>query len=509
MDKEGRLGRLTLAKIVATLGPASCTRQVLEDMVKAGLDVARLNFSHGEQEDHRKLFEMLRDISAATDHQLAIMCDIQGPKIRVGVMESPFVLAPGDRVRLTAQKIVGTKDRFQIVYPGDLVGDLPIGSEIFINDGIVKLIVESYENGELKCIVDQGGSVSSKKGCNLPQAKSSGLLPTPKDVADLQFIATLKPDWIAVSFVGNAVDLHAVRNVLKDAGFPNARLISKIERPVALDNLEEIVSASDAVMVARGDLGVEIPAQMVPVWQRKIIEACSRKAKPCIVATQMLESMANGASRPTRAEVSDVFEAVFMGADATMLSGETSVGPHPVQAVQIMDRIAAEAEKYVNGDSNKHVAVLEERPLYATVAPACIQIVRSLQASKQQCVILTISEGPSVPMWLAAMRLNVHIFAYSNKEDTVRALSVCWGVRGVLFKRDSAPQLKRRGSVDLMGAVGGAEQNCFRAIKHAHHRGWLQESDVALVVHSSIMLGHDGGISLSTYHVKVVLDAIE
>lgn len=387
-------------------------------------------------------------------------------------MKAPFQISKGDRVRVTGEEMVGDASRFCIRYPGDIVGDLTPGDAIYVNDGIVRLIVESKEGKDLVCICEAGGTISDKKGCNLPTGNLSVALPTPKDVADLRAIAKFnpRPDWVAVSFVGSAADLISIRKLLAEEGWPDAKLLSKIERPQALKNLEEIVRHSDAVMVARGDLGVEIPLYQVPVWQRRIINMCSVYAKPVVVATQMLESMIT-ASRPTRAETADVFEAVLQGTDAVMLSGETSVGAHPVEAVRVMDRIAQEAQEQVKRERIAPTVydAKASGALLPLVASGVEGIVRSLAATQQNCRVLCISHTGTTAAWLSSLRLNVPIIAFTNEVKAMHQFNIMYGVRGVLFHKSSEPVLLlRQGSLSLMGNPNSAEKNYFRAIRKAH-----------------------------------------
>ena len=305
-------------KIVCTLGPASQTEDRLEEMIQAGMDVCRLNFSHGDHASHQEIFNRVRKLSAKYNNQVAILCDIQGPKIRTGLMVEPFYLPLGETIRVTSQEVLGTPQRIHIKYD-TLLQDLDKDDVIFINDGIVKLVVIDKDENDLICMCETPGDVSNHKGCNLPSGRLSVNVVTPKDEEDLKFIAQLDPEYIAASFIGTGDDVRTVRARLAEYGNSDIKIIAKVERPVALKNLDDIIRESDALMVARGDLGVEIEAWDVPKWQKEIIKRCNRESKSVIVATQMMESMCQN-SRPTRAEASDVYNAVLDGADAVMLS---------------------------------------------------------------------------------------------------------------------------------------------------------------------------------------------
>lgn len=333
-------------KIVGTLGPASNDEKRLEEMVNAGMDVCRLNFSHGSYESHQETFDIVRRVSKKYNDQVAVLCDIQGPKIRTGKMKEGFKIQVGDTIRVTPDDCIGSPERIQIRYK-TLMQDLDKDDVIFINDGTVKLVVMDKDETDLICVCAAAGTISDNKGCNMPSGRLSVEVVTKKDAKDLEFIATqLDPEFVAASFVGTGEDIQKIRSHLHNAGNPNIKIIAKIERPVALENIDDIIRESDAVMVARGDLGVEIETWDVPVWQKEVIFRCNRESKPVIVATQMLDSMMVNA-RPTRAEASDVFNAVLDGADAVMLSGETSVGKYPVEAVKVMDEIVRTAQDHI------------------------------------------------------------------------------------------------------------------------------------------------------------------
>lgn len=334
-------------KIVCTLGPATNSEERLKELVEAGMDVARLNFSHGSHEDHRTVYERVRRAGDATEKAVGILADLQGPKIRLGkfvddgALNGQVMWATGEEVRITVDDVVGTHDRVSTTYK-QLAEDAEAGDRLLVDDGKVGLKVTALDGNDVVCVVTEGGPVSNNKGLNLPGVKTSIPALSEKDIADLEFALQLGVDLVALSFVRSPADIELVHEVMDRVG-RRVPVIAKLEKPEAVDNLEAIVLAFDGVMVARGDLGVELPLEQVPLVQKKAIQMARENAKPVIVATQMLDSMIEN-SRPTRAEASDVANAVLDGADAVMLSGETSVGKWPIETVQTMTRICVAVE---------------------------------------------------------------------------------------------------------------------------------------------------------------------
>ncbi|MGA1872060.1 MAG: pyruvate kinase [Thermoplasmatota archaeon] len=466
------LGRKT--KIVCTIGPVTETRKDLERLMDSGMDVARLNFSHGEHSKHELVFSLIREISREKGMDVAILCDIQGPKIRTGRMERPFHLNTDDVVRVTSDEVVGKPERFSILYP-QLLEDLSVGDDIFLNDGIVKLRVTEKEGKELVCTVRSGGMVSDSKGCNIPGAPLSVRVPTEKDRKDLELIASLDPEFVAASFVSDGEDLCEVRELLGDLGNPNIKLIAKVERPVALRNLDRIIEVSDGLMVARGDLGVEIPPHEVPVWQKEMCRKCNRAGIPIIVATQMLESMTEH-SRPTRAEASDVFNSVLDGADAVMLSNETSVGKHPMEAVQFMKDIVMAAEErlpvrdpdYYDSD---HQCRIE------TVGHACFTMVKEFNDRGYPGKVITITDTGHSARMVSKYRPNRTIVAITPNIRTAREMNLIWGVMPLHSSGIDNSSLESR----IMSSIG-----------EIRRKGLLFSGDQAVVVSSSLEIGDDG-----------------
>jgi pyruvate kinase len=330
-------------KIVCTLGPAISSDEMMRALVEAGMDVARLNFSHGDYPDHETNYNRVRAASEATGHAVGIMADLQGPKIRLGrFADGPTVWVAGDTVRITTEDIQGTPTRVSTTYKR-LAQDASPGDRVLVDDGNIGLIVEHVDGNDVVCSVTEGGKVSNNKGMSLPGMNVSAPALSEKDIEDLEFALRLGVDLVALSFVRSPSDIELVHEVMDRVG-RRVPVIAKLEKPEAIDNLEAIVLAFDAIMVARGDLGVELPLERVPLVQKRAIQMARENAKPVIVATQMLESMIEN-SRPTRAEASDVANAVLDGADAVMLSGETSVGKYPLEAVRTMARIVTAVEE--------------------------------------------------------------------------------------------------------------------------------------------------------------------
>jgi len=331
---------------VCTLGPATATQDRIRELVESGMDVARLNFSHGEHADHADNYKMVRAASDETGRAVGILADLQGPKIRLGrFTDGRTTWANGEQVRITVDDVDGTHDRVSTTYK-QLAQDAKAGDRLLVDDGKVGLTVESIDGNDVVCRVTEGGPVSNNKGLSLPGMDVSVPALSEKDIEDLEFALKLGVDFIALSFVRSPSDIELVHDIMDKVG-RRVPVIAKLEKPEAIDNLEAIVLAFDAVMVARGDLGVELPLEQVPLVQKRAIQMARENAKPVIVATQMLESMIEN-SRPTRAEASDVANAVLDGADAVMLSGETSVGAWPIDAVRTMSRIVTAVESETN-----------------------------------------------------------------------------------------------------------------------------------------------------------------
>ncbi|MBO7746654.1 pyruvate kinase [Paenibacillus sp. MWE-103] len=329
--------------IVCTMGPACMSPEMLENMLLAGMNIARLNLAHGELDDHKQRIEMVRAAAKKTNLPVSIMLDIKGPEIRTGLLQEPsYLLQAGEFLTLTTEQIQGTEKRISVSY--DLAQDVKVGSRIMIDDGLIELQVVRIEGADVVCLIQNGGLIKSRKGVNLPGIRTSLPGVTERDKLHIAFGIENGVDIIAMSFVRRAEDVREVKAMLAAKGASHIQVMSKIENQEGLDELEAIVEASDSIMVARGDLGVEIPIEDVPLAQKQMIDACNRAGKFVVTATQMLESMQSN-PRPTRAEACDVANAVWDGSDAVMLSGETAAGKYPLEAVRTMAAIAIRAEQ--------------------------------------------------------------------------------------------------------------------------------------------------------------------
>lgn len=407
------------AKIVCTLGPASNDLDTIIRLIEAGMDVARLNFSHGSHDDHRAVYARVREAAKIVGRPVAILQDLQGPKIRVGTFPNgPVMLEGGQKFRLSTKPVDGSAEQVYVNYE-PLARDVQPGELIMINDGLIQLRVVKTSDFAVDTEVDVGGLISNRKGLNLPDTRISLPSLTPKDKKDFPLGIELGVDFIALSFVRSGLDLHQLRAMLPEG--PNRpHLISKIEKPQAVANLTEIVSASDGVMIARGDLGVELPPEKVPSIQKRIIQLASELGKFSITATQMLESMTNN-PRPTRAEASDVANAVFDGTDAVMLSGETAAGNYPVEAVKIMDRIIHEAEKSPYRDvlATSLERSVNIRTSAIAVAHAAVAAAEELQAKVIACFTLS----GSTPRLIKALAPKQRIMAFTPHEGMWRRMA--------------------------------------------------------------------------------------
>ncbi len=409
------------AKIVCTLGPATDPPERLRALIEAGMDVARLNFSHGEHAEHGRRYREVRKAADLAGRNVAILADLQGPKIRLGrFAEGPVVWQTGERIRITVEDVPGTHDRVSTTYK-ELAHDVRPGDRLLVDDGNVGLVAVEVDGDDVVCDVTEGGKVSDNKGLSLPGVNVSVPAMSDKDTADLEFALALGVDYIALSFVRAPEDIKLVHHVMDAVGV-HRPVIAKIEKPEAVDRLEEIVLAFDAIMVARGDLGVEMPLEQVPIIQKRLIQSARDNAKPVIVATQMLESMITH-SRPTRAEASDVANAVLDGADAVMLSGETSVGTYPVQAVATMSRIIRSVE-----ESGTRVAPLRHDPRTSggAITSAAVQIADNMGAS----AIVAFTQTGDTGRRMARLHPRQRLIVFTPDENVQRQMALLWGVEG-------------------------------------------------------------------------------
>ena len=425
--------KIVKSKIVCTIGPATNSEENLKKLVELGCDLMRLNFSHASKDEQVMidLFNRIRKCCPET----AILCDIQGPKIRIGMLQDRVYLKTGEKFRIHINEMVGNEKECSISYKG-FINDIKKGSFIFINDGLVRLqaLEINKEKGYADFEVTAGGEISSKKGVNIPEGELSTRNPTEKDIKDLKLIAKLYPEYVAASFVANAREVREIRAILANGGASNVKIISKIERPVALKNFDEILKESDGIMVARGDLGVEIPAEDVPRWQKMMIKKCNQAGKPVIVATQMLESMIQNPV-PTRAEVNDIYNAINDRSDAVMLSGETSVGKYWQEAVSYMSTIAAKAEKFIP-EQDPDAFDSDDQEVFETAGHAIYTITKEFIAIgyRAKCVVFTRS-GRTARL-IAKYRPKFPILAISNDIQVVRQLKLVWGVIPIHLNMD-------------------------------------------------------------------------
>ncbi len=418
-------------KIIATVGPASADPTVLSRMVRGGMDVARINFSHGTYRDHRRAIRAIRQASARASRTVALLLDLQGPRLRVGHVEGGAVrLATGTHVLVTNRNVVGTSERIPIVYSG-LMHDVNEGDRVLIDDGKIELRVVKKGRRGLECRVVIGGRIQDHKGVNFPSVSLSAPSMTAKDRRDLEFGLEQGVDFVALSFVRSADDILRLRRLLRHEQRP-PMVIAKIERREAIENLEEILAAADGVMVARGDLGVEYPPERVPILQKRIIERANALEVVVITATQMLESMVTS-SKPTRAEASDVANAIFDGTDAVMLSAETAVGRYPDRAVRTMARIAAEADEFAltkRTPRRSDGSSVMVSPTHA-LAHTAFQASREIRAR----ALVTFTHTGYSARLVSKSRPQAPIFALTPLESTCRRLSLAWGVSGVVVPR--------------------------------------------------------------------------
>ncbi len=417
-------------KIVTTLGPASASREVLTDMIRAGVDVCRLNASHGAHADHQELIDLIRSINEAENVQVSILLDLQGPKIRVGKLDQPFPVQAGQRFKFSTSAAKQEGDVLPIDYE-TFAKDVKPGETVLVEDGKVQLRVvatNEIDIAELEVVV--GNQIGSRKGVNVPDTHVSLPSLTEKDLEDLEFGIRNHVDWIALSFVRRAEDILWLKELLHVKG-STAKIIAKIEKPEALHNIDSIIHAADAIMVARGDLGVEIAMEDVPFWQKKIVRRCNTFGRPVIVATQMLESMIES-PRPTRAETTDVANAVLDGADAVMVSGETSVGKYPVEVVKVMQRILAKAELedvvYKPGTKPE----LDSKTFHSDAI--CFSACKFSNGIKAKALVSMTRSGYTA-FQLSRHRPRASIFIFTDNRPLINTLNLVWGVRAFFYDR--------------------------------------------------------------------------
>ncbi|MBI3945751.1 MAG: pyruvate kinase [Armatimonadetes bacterium] len=410
-------------KIVCTLGPATDTAEVIGAMVEAGMDVARLNFSHGTREEHARRIRLVREAAARAGRAVAILQDLAGPKMRIGGMEPPEVfLQPGQPFTLTTRDTVGNQNGASVPLES-LPRSLAPGNRVFLNDGIIELAVESVTATDIRCVVRTGGPLSAHKGLNVPGVSVDVSSVTAKDLEDLDFGIARGVDWVAASFVRTGEDLAPLRERMRERGVA-VPILAKIEKHEAVASMDEVLAAADGAMVARGDLGVEVAIEEVPLIQKNLIARCARLSKPVITATEMLDSM-HDRPRPTRAEVTDVANAIFDGTDAVMLSRETATGSFPVAAVRMMDRIALSTEASAR---YRRLLRRQTETVAKNVTDAVGEAVRTMANDLDVAAVLTATTSGYTARVVARHRPDCPIIAVSHRSETVRRLALTWGV---------------------------------------------------------------------------------
>lgn len=418
-------------KIVCTIGPASEKRETMSRMIDAGMNVIRLNFSHGDHQEHGARIVLAKELREEKNANLAILLDTKGPEIRTHDMAEKFILEKGAKLKISMTEVLGTPEMISISYP-ELINDVNVGDSILIDDGKVGLTVDAIDKaqGIIDTTVQNTGPVSSKKGINVPGVSTKLPAITAKDEADIRFGCQQGVDYIAQSFVRRAEDVIAVREILKQEGAEHIQIIPKIECQEAVDNIESIIEVSDGLMIARGDLGIEVPAEEVPILQKHFIRLCNLAGKPVITATQMLDSMQDN-PRPTRAEVSDVANAIYDGTDAIMLSGESANGSYPVETVETMSRIAFRAE-----EEQDYKAVLSRRAKYFTetkdINDAIGLAVGHTALNLDIETIATSTQTGRTARLISKYRPHAHIVAVTPNQQVSRSLAIVWGVTPIV-----------------------------------------------------------------------------
>ncbi|MCB0737883.1 MAG: pyruvate kinase, partial [Bacteroidetes bacterium] len=442
-------------KLIATIGPSSSDKETLLKMIAEGLDVCRLNFSHGEYEQHQKVVEVIKEINRENGLNIATLFDLQGPKIRIGTLTQEFIeIKRGDELFFTTNKQLEHQENYLFITYKNFAKDVASDDKILLDDGkIIMKVVESNGEDLVKAVVLHGDRIYPKKGVNLPNTEISLPCLTEKDLADLDFIVTQYPDCIALSFVRKASDIDELRAILESKN-SNSKIIAKIEKPQALENIDEIIAATDAVMIARGDLGVEVPMEELPLTQKAIVKKCLQQAKPVIIATQIMESMVSS-PQPTRAEINDAANAVLDGADALMLSGETSVGKFPIHVIRTMQRIIKKVEDSSTIFSKGDVQISKASPTYISDA-LCKHAARLSEETNAKAIVgMTVSGYTAFQ--ISRHRPKAFIFVFSQEKKILSQISLVWGARGYQYNNyestdrtmdDVNAMLKNRGLVE-------------------------------------------------------------
>ena len=464
-------------KIVCTLGPASDKEEVLTELVKNGLNVCRFNFSHGSHEEHKGRMDIVKKVREDLGQPVAILLDTKGPEIRTGSFSLPEVLLEeGQEFTITMKDVLGTKEICTVSYKG-LASDVVAGDTILIDDGLVGLKVKEVNGDDIHCIVENSGIVKNHKGVNVPGVKINLPALTEKDISDIEFGISQGIDFIAASFVRKASDVLAIKEVLAKNNAEHIEIISKIENQEGIDNIDEIIEVSDGIMVARGDLGVEIPTEEAPIAQKMMIEKCNKVGKPVITATQMLDSMMRN-PRPTRAEVTDVANAIYDGTDAIMLSGETAAGKYPVEAVKTMAAIAKRTEQSLD-----HNVILRGKTLHECSVTNAISLATCTTAmSLNAAAIVTFTSSGYTAKMVSRFRPEAPIIATTQDEGVMRRLALCWGVYPV-----------------KTSGVGNIDEMIGKSIDSAKEQDLVEDGDLVIIT-AGAPIGVKGTTNLIKVH---------
>ena len=418
-------------KIVATMGPATADIAVLEAMFSEGLDICRINFSHGDYEAVHKTIANIRELNKKMNRHVGILGDLQGPKLRIGVVKNNSAnLVTGQEIMITTKEMEGDEHQVYITYP-QFPQDVKVGETVLIDDGKIHLkVLDTNGKDNVRCLITVGGNLSSKKGVNLPNTKISLPCLTVKDIRDLEFALEQDFDWIALSFVRSVTDIVELKDIIKHKG-KRTRVIAKIEKPEAIREIDNIIDVTDAIMVARGDLGVELPMERVPLLQKMIVNKCIEIGKPVIIATQMMESMITSYT-PTRAEVNDVANAVMDGADAVMLSAETSVGKFPVKVIEMMRRIITEVEELDSIYYKEHIPQIKT---ITYITDSICYNACSLAHHAGANAIISLTNSGYTAFKLSSHRPKAPVFIFTDNLSLLTMLSLVWGVRGYYYDK--------------------------------------------------------------------------
>ncbi len=450
-------------KIVATLGPACSTKEIIEEMMESGVNVFRVNFSHAEYGDVAEKIKIIREINDRRDFHVAILVDLQGPKLRVGVMGEKVKLKIGDTFTFTTEKCDGTNEKAFMTYQ-NFPKDVKVGEHILVDDGkLLFEVIATDNNSNVTTQVLRGGKLKSKKGVNLPNTKISLPALTKKDIEDALFAIKMEVDWIALSFVRTSKDLIKLKELIKENSSYKIPIIAKIEKPEAIENIDEIMPYCDGIMVARGDLGVEVPMEQVPLLQKRLVSIAKKAHKPVIIATQMMETMITS-QVPTRAEVNDVANSIMDGADAVMLSGETSVGEFPIEVIDQMRRIIESVENSpLISIPDENVKCVDKRYISKIICRQAALMSNSINAE----VITTLTDSGYTAFHISSWRPQSNILVFSSNKRILAMLNLLWGVKGVYYNK-----------------FVSTDQTIEDINNLANQRGYLNEGDFAINITS-------------------------